>query len=65
LDALPDRGDACLRFHPRCPFGLDTHPCLLALRRDIVTDEPLSIHRIALTPDAEKIERRLLGRGGS
>jgi hypothetical protein len=34
------------------------------LRRDIVSDEPVSIHRIALTPDGDKIERRLLGSGG-
>src|SRR5262249_31679660 len=26
-------GDA-LRFHPRCPFGGATHPCMLALFRD-------------------------------
>jgi DNA polymerase I-like protein with 3'-5' exonuclease and polymerase domains len=65
LDALPDRGEASLRFHPYCPFGVGIrHPCLLALRRDIVSDEPLSIHRIALTPDGNKIERRMLGRGG-
>ena len=37
---------------------------MLALRRDIVSDEPLSIHRIALTPDGNKIDRRMLGRGG-
>ena len=64
LAALPDAA-ACLRFHPRCPFGPATrHPCLIALRRDVVSDEPVSIHRIALTPDAQKIERRMLGRGG-
>jgi Toprim domain-containing protein/CHC2-type zinc finger protein len=64
ITALPD--DAVLRFHPRCPFGAGTrHPCLLALMRDIVSDEPTGIHRIALTPAAEKIERRMLGRGGA
>ena len=65
LTALPDYGSACLRFHPYCPFGPGTtHPCLIVLRRDITTDEPLSIHRIALTADGDKIERRLLGTGG-
>ena len=65
LEALPNGGDACLRFHPHCPFGPDTrHPSLLGLRRDILSDEPLSIHRIALRPDGNKIDRRMLGRGG-
>jgi hypothetical protein len=62
--ALPQI-DACLRFHPRCPFGLGVRlPCLLALRRDIFSDEPTGIHRIALTPDGNRIERRMLGNGG-
>ena len=64
LAALPDAA-ACLRFHSRCPFGPTTrHPCLIVLRRDVFSDEPVGIHRIALTPDAEKIDRRMLGRGG-
>ena len=47
LAALPDAA-ASLRFHPRCPFGSATrHPCLIALRRDAVSDEPVeySSHR--------------------
>jgi Toprim domain-containing protein len=40
------------------------HPCLIALRRDIVSDAPVGIHRIALTRDAQKIDRLSLGRGG-
>jgi hypothetical protein len=64
LAALPDAA-ACLRFHARCPFGPEErHPCLIALRRDAITDEPVSIQRIALTPETEKTERRMLGRGG-
>jgi hypothetical protein len=64
LAALHDAA-ASLRFHPRCPFGPGTrHPCLIALRRAIVSDEPVSIHRIALTPDGQKIDRRMLGSGG-
>jgi len=54
-----------LRFHPRCPFNGSFHPCLIALMRDVLTDEPTGIHRIALTPDARKIERRMLGRSGA
>jgi putative DNA primase/helicase len=42
--------DRVLRFHSSCPFGQgERHPCLLALRRDIHTDEPRAIQRIALT----------------
>jgi DNA polymerase I-like protein with 3'-5' exonuclease and polymerase domains len=63
LAGLPPAVDAVLRFHPRCPFGPNTrHPCLLALFRDIELDTPAGIHRIALTPDAKKIGRMMLGR---
>jgi hypothetical protein len=52
-----------LRFLPRCPFGQGKrHPCLIALFRDIETGERAGIHRIALTPDAQKIERRMFAR---
>src|SRR5262249_28471611 len=48
VDALPD---TALRFHRRCPFGPGMRvPCLLALYRDVLADEPAGIHRIALTP---------------
>ena len=64
LAALPN-ASACLRFHPRCPFSFGVrYPCLVALRRDAISDEPVSIHRIALTLDGQRIERRMLGRGG-
>ena len=62
VSALPPDIDKALRFHPRCPFSGNRHPCLLALFRDVETDKPAGIHRIALTPDAQKIERRMLGR---
>jgi Mesyanzhinovviridae DNA polymerase len=63
LTALPDL-DAVLRFHPRCPFGANgtRHPCLLALFRDVESDAPAGIHRIGLTPEANKIRRLTLGR---
>ena len=65
LDALPADVDNVLRFHARCPFGPGAqHPCLLALMRDPVGDEPTGIHRTALTLDARKIERRMLGPSG-
>jgi hypothetical protein len=62
VNALSPDINATLRFHPRCPFNGGRHPCLLALFRDVETDEPAGIHRIALTPEAQKIERHMLGR---
>jgi putative DNA primase/helicase len=51
-----------LRFHPSCPYGERArHPCMLALLRDIRTDEPRAIHRTALTRDGDKIGRMVLG----
>jgi hypothetical protein len=61
-DVPPPNLERSLRFHPRCPFNGDRLPCMLALFRDLETDEPAGIHRIALTPEAAKIERRMLGR---
>ena len=60
--ALPDRNEEVLRFHPSCPFGKGIrHPCLIALYRDIRTNEPKAIHRTAMTANGEKIERKALG----
>jgi hypothetical protein len=49
-----------LRFHPRCPWRNDADelirvPALIALCRDILTDEPRAISRRALTADGHKI----------
>lgn len=45
---LEAAGEA-LRFHPRCPFGPGcTTPAMVALVRDIRSNEPLGIHRTAL-----------------
>jgi hypothetical protein len=61
-DALPSDLERSLRFHPRCPFDGDRLPCMLGLFRDLETDEPAGIHCIGLTPEAAKLERRMLGR---
>ena len=65
---LPDDIHRSLRFHPNCVFGPGTHlPCLIALMRDPLTDEPVGIQRIALEHrdgKIEKIERRMLGCAG-
>jgi hypothetical protein len=64
----PPHPENVLRFHPHCPFGGETLPCLIALFRDVETDEPAGIHRIALTPEllagTAKVQRRMLGRWG-
>ena len=51
-----------LRFHPSCPFGGERLPCMVALYRDITTNEPRAIHRTALSRDGHKIDRKALGR---
>jgi hypothetical protein len=38
---------------------------LLALLRDAISDHLIGIQRIALTPNAHKIERRILGQAGT
>jgi putative DNA primase/helicase len=61
----PDISPRVLRFHPDCPFGPDVrHPCLLALYRSIVGDEPRAIMRMSLSLDACKIDRKALGPAG-
>jgi putative DNA primase/helicase len=50
-----------LRFHPNCPFGEERAPAMIALMRDILTDEPSCIQRTRLTPDGIKIDRQMLG----
>jgi hypothetical protein len=61
LDALPDLSHV-LRFHPSCPFRPgQRQSCLLALFRDIVTDAPRAIQRIAIARDLTKIDALALG----
>jgi hypothetical protein len=68
ISKMPTDIHRTLRFHPNCVFGPGTLlPCLIALMRDPLTDAPLGIQRIALVERAgriEKIDRRMLGRGG-
>jgi Toprim domain/CHC2 zinc finger len=62
LAELPDNINEALRFHGNCPFGSEeSHPCLMSLMRDPATDEAVGIHRTALTPDAQKVDRKMLG----
>jgi len=65
---LPEDVHRCLRFHPNCVFGPGSYlPCLIALMRDPLSDEPVGIQRIALehrNGKIEKIDRRMLGSTG-
>jgi len=61
---LPPDVHRSLRFHPNCVFGSGTHPCLIALMRHPLSDKPVGIQRIALSPEGKKVDRRMLGRGG-
>ena len=59
---VPAEALEVLRFHPRCPWGIGTRQAMVALVRDIITDEPTGIHRTALTVDGRKLDRpKLLG----
>jgi phage/plasmid primase-like uncharacterized protein len=58
---FPYDRDQAFRYHPHCLFGMGTQPCLIALIRNIETDQPQAIQRTAITPDGKKIERRTLG----
>jgi hypothetical protein len=62
---IPADMSGVLRFHSQCPFGPGVrHPCLVALFRDIVSNEPRAIHRTALRPDATRMDRMMLGPSG-
>jgi putative DNA primase/helicase len=61
---LPTEALEVLRFHPRCPWGIGTRAAMVALIRDIITDEPTGIHRTALSADGSKIAPKALGLKG-
>jgi phage/plasmid primase-like uncharacterized protein len=70
VEQIPDVNDV-LRFHPRCIFGHRRfRSCLLALIRDIVTDEPIGFVRTSIdaqgrkapvTDDGKPVARKILG----
>ena len=69
--ALPDEvaGEA-LRFHPACPWRDEETgetirvPAMLAVMRDVLTDELRAIHRTRLGEGGTKLGRRMLGPSG-
>jgi hypothetical protein len=60
LDA--DVAGEALRFHPALKLTERRVPAMVALFRDIITDEPCGIHRTFLNADGQKIGRKMLGR---
>jgi hypothetical protein len=65
---VPNEAREVLRFHAECPFDGMAVPALVALVTDVVTDEPIAIHRTALTGGGRKLGRpRALGpkKGGA
>ncbi|MEK9282738.1 bifunctional DNA primase/polymerase [Bradyrhizobium sp. ISRA442] len=57
----PDAAHEVLRFHPSCPFGDFSFPCLVAYVQDSLTNEPAGVHLTALSPAAIVIERKTIG----
>jgi putative DNA primase/helicase len=57
LDLPADAAGEAIRFHERCKFGLEYHPAMVCLVRNIVSNEPQAIHRTALSPDGNAIKR--------
>jgi hypothetical protein len=56
---LPPDHAGCLRFHPEMIFGKDGErwrrvPCLIALVRDAITNEPIGLQRVGLSNDGRK-----------
>lgn len=45
-----------IRFHRACPFKGQRVPAMIALVRDVISNEPCAIHRTALTTDGSKTE---------
>ena len=59
-----DHIDEALGFHSACPFEAGRQPCMVALVRNIFSDEPQGIHRTAfkLEPSPDPSEDCLLDR---
>ena len=61
LRALPRDCYHVLRWHPNCQWQKGRHGSMVALFTDAVTGEPKAIHRTAITPAGDKVDRRSLG----
>lgn len=52
--ALPADANGVIRFAPACPFAGTRTPAMVALVRNVITDEPQAIHRTAITREGRK-----------
>ena len=59
--ALPASVEHVLRFHPRLRYEGQFTPALVALFRNITTNQPSGIHRVFLNANGTKLDRRMLG----
>lgn len=64
LPLEPQMAGSVLRFHPSLKHGGGTAPALVALFRDINSNEPCGIHRTFLDKEGRKVGRKMLGRAG-
>jgi Toprim domain/CHC2 zinc finger len=57
LDLPAEAAGGAIRFHERCKFGIEFHPAMVCLVRNIASNEPQGIHRTALAADGTAIKR--------
>lgn len=59
---LPPEADEVLRWHPWCPWAKngEVRPAMVALFRDVRTDEPVAIHRTSMNP-SDSPRKKMLG----
>jgi hypothetical protein len=61
VEQLPNDMAEVLRWHPRCLWEQGYAACMVALWTDVRSNAPKAIHRTALTPKAEGIDRMSFG----
>jgi putative DNA primase/helicase len=66
LELPDDIAMRVVRFHPDCPWrdndgAIVRRPAMLTAFRSIATDDVVAVQRTLLSPDARKIDRRMLG----
>ncbi|MEG9525085.1 MAG: toprim domain-containing protein [Hyphomicrobiales bacterium] len=54
--SLPDDAQTVIRYAPACPFAGERTPAMIALVRNVVTNQPQAVHRTALNREGEKVE---------
>lgn len=53
---LPTDAHEVIRYAPACPFAAGRTPAMVALVRNVVTNQPQAVHRTALNHEGEKVE---------